>query len=69
VAGIPELVKPGQHGWLVPAGDVVALATAIQLSLTGENEELIKMGQNGQHQVRLRHDADQEANKLIALLQ
>ena len=25
VAGIPELVEPGHHGWLVPAGDVLAL--------------------------------------------
>ena len=25
VAGIPELVQPGEHGWLVPAGDVEAL--------------------------------------------
>ena len=25
VAGIPELVAPGEHGWLVPAGDVEAL--------------------------------------------
>ena len=26
VAGIPELIHPGEHGWLVPAGDVEALA-------------------------------------------
>ena len=26
VAGIPELVRPGENGWLVPAGDVDALA-------------------------------------------
>ena len=25
VAGIPELVKPGEHGWLVPSGDVEAV--------------------------------------------
>ena len=25
VAGIPELVRDGEHGWLVPAGDVDAL--------------------------------------------
>ena len=30
VAGIPELVHPGEHGWLVPAGDVSALAEAMQ---------------------------------------
>ena len=29
VAGIPELVQPGRTGWLVPAGDVDALANAL----------------------------------------
>ena len=33
VAGIPELVQPGEHGWLVPAGDVEALARAMQACL------------------------------------
>ena len=28
IAGIPELVIPGEHGWLVPAGDVEALTKA-----------------------------------------
>ena len=32
VAGIPELVRPGEHGWLVPAGDVEALARHAGLS-------------------------------------
>ena len=69
VAGIPELVKSGQHGWLVPAGDVEALAAAIQVCLSSGNEELVEMGQSGQRQIRLRHDAEQEAGKFIALLQ
>jgi colanic acid/amylovoran biosynthesis glycosyltransferase len=29
VAGIPELVIPAEHGWLVPAGDVDALTHAV----------------------------------------
>ena len=33
VAGIPELVLPDEHGWLVPAGDVTALASAMQACL------------------------------------
>jgi colanic acid/amylovoran biosynthesis glycosyltransferase len=68
VGGIPELVEPNQHGWLVPAGDVVALAKAIQGCLSSGNEKLARMGQSGQRQVRLRHDAAHEANKFVALL-
>jgi colanic acid/amylovoran biosynthesis glycosyltransferase len=69
VAGIPELVESNKHGWLVPAGDVEALAAAMQTCLSSENEELVRMGQSGQRRVRLRHDAEHEADKLVALLQ
>ena len=30
VAGIPELVRPGENGWLVPSGDVEELAAALE---------------------------------------
>ena len=30
VAGIPELVRPGETGWLVPAGDAAALRDALR---------------------------------------
>jgi glycosyltransferase involved in cell wall biosynthesis len=33
VAGIPELVSNGEHGWLVPSGDLEALAEAIRKCL------------------------------------
>ena len=33
VAGIPELVIPGEHGWLVPAGDLEAFTHAMQICL------------------------------------
>ena len=33
VAGIPELVRPGEHGWLVPSGDVEALMEAMRSCL------------------------------------
>jgi len=69
VAGVPELVEPGNQGWLVPAGDVIALATAIKICLCTADEELIRMGQNAQRRVRNRHDVEENAHKLIALLQ
>jgi colanic acid/amylovoran biosynthesis glycosyltransferase len=69
IAGIPELVEPNEHGWLVPAGDVQALATAIQRCLATGTEELSRMGQGGRRRVQIRHDADGEAEKLCVLLQ
>src|ERR1700730_11747546 len=68
IAGIPELVESNEHGWLVPAGDVEALATAIQSCLSSGTEELGRMGESGRRRVRLRHDADREAKKLDAVL-
>src|SRR5216683_2040325 len=44
VAGIPELVHPGEHGWLVPAGDVDELVTALQTCLATSDEALAMMG-------------------------
>src|ERR1019366_4420828 len=45
VAGIPELVLPGEHGWLVPAGDVEALASAMQVCLDAPTDTLARMGE------------------------
>jgi colanic acid/amylovoran biosynthesis glycosyltransferase len=69
VAGIPELVKPGQHGWLVPAGDAEATAEAIQECLALGANELAKMGQAAKHRVQLRHDSNHAATKLQSLFQ
>ena len=43
VAGIPELVHAGEHGWLVPAGDVDALADAMQQCLDAPDETLERL--------------------------
>jgi glycosyltransferase involved in cell wall biosynthesis len=64
VAGIPELVEPNEHGWLVPPGDVEALATAIENCLAAPENKLLKMGQLAKLRVQTRHDADVEARKL-----
>ena len=44
VAGIPELVRSGESGWLVPAGDVDALADTIVECLDASGELLERMG-------------------------
>jgi glycosyltransferase involved in cell wall biosynthesis len=64
VAGIPELVRPGEDGWLVPAGDVDALQSAIEACLSAPEEVLVRMGEAGRERVLARHSADAEAAKL-----
>jgi glycosyltransferase involved in cell wall biosynthesis len=68
VAGIPELVDPAKHGWLIPAGDVEALASAMQSCLETSHETIALMGEAAYATVIERHDADQEANKLANLI-
>lgn len=68
VAGIPELVENGKSGWLVPAGDVEAAASAIRQALTAPQEQLTAMGQTGQAKVRQNHNCQIEAQSLLSLL-
>jgi glycosyltransferase involved in cell wall biosynthesis len=68
VAGIPELVEPAQSGWLVPAGDVAALAEAMRAALAATPAELERLGKSGAERVRARHDVRAEAAKLSELL-
>lgn len=69
VAGIPELVKPGEHGWLVPAGDVESLASAIEDCLNASPATIDDMGGKARAQVLARHDIDKEAVKLATLFE
>jgi colanic acid/amylovoran biosynthesis glycosyltransferase len=67
VAGIPELINPGEHGWLVPAGDAEALASAMQACLDAPLETITRMGEASRARVIERHDVDKEAAKLAGL--
>jgi glycosyltransferase involved in cell wall biosynthesis len=67
VAGIPELVLPGTHGWLVPAGDPEALADAMQACLDAPVEALARMGAAARERVAERHDVDAAAERLAGL--
>ncbi|NET53130.1 MAG: glycosyltransferase family 4 protein, partial [Merismopedia sp. SIO2A8] len=69
VAGIPELVTPGQCGWLVTAGSVDDLVTAMHEALTKPIESLEKMGKEGAVRVQKRHNAHTEAKVLASLFQ
>lgn len=67
IAGIPELVKDNINGWLIPAGDIDTLATAMGLALDCSEDKLNEMGQAGHEAVAAEHDINKEAAKLASL--
>ena len=67
IAGVPELVIPGENGWLAPAGDVEALCAALAQCLETPDDVLAAMGAAGRRRVLQRHDANIEAGSLASL--
>lgn len=67
IAGIPELVAHSETGWLTPAGDLEALASAMANALTVDTEVLQEMGRRARTKVLKRHDINTEAAKLLKL--
>ncbi len=68
IAGIPELVKHGENGWLCVAGDVENLAFTIQLALSTPLNQLKKMGEIAHEHAIARHHIDTEAAKLAQFM-
>lgn len=68
IAGIPELVRVGETGWLFPAGDVAELTRVLEACLAASPEQLQTMGEAGYERVLERHAADTEAAKLARLI-
>ena len=64
IAGIPELVKAGENGWLIPAGSICALTAAMEDCLSRSSDEIERMGDAGRRIVIERHSIDTEAGKL-----
>jgi colanic acid/amylovoran biosynthesis glycosyltransferase len=69
VAGIPELVRPGESGWLVPAGDLEALCAALEEAAACPAETLERMGDAAFQRAAARHSIDVEAAELARLFQ
>ena len=67
VAGIPELVQPHENGWLVPAGSVEALKTAMKSAIQTPSEILKKMGEEGTKAVAQQHNIQHESQQLMTL--
>jgi glycosyltransferase involved in cell wall biosynthesis len=57
VGGIPEVVTDGEHGVLVPAGDVAGLARGVE-SLLANPAKRREMGRAAQRRAREQFSAD-----------
>ncbi len=69
VAGIPELITPGETGWLVPAAAITPLVQAMEECLSTPADALQRMGETAYRRVIERHDIDVEAAKLVRLFE
>jgi colanic acid/amylovoran biosynthesis glycosyltransferase len=65
-SGIPELVQDGKFGFLVPEGDVAALADKLEY-LVAHPKRWSKMGRAGREFVIVRHDINKLNDRLVSL--
>lgn len=65
IAGIPELVAPGECGWLVPAGAIEPLVGAMREILDTPVDRLSAMGLAGRARVEAQHDVNATARSLL----
>jgi colanic acid/amylovoran biosynthesis glycosyltransferase len=63
-AGIPEVVKDGESGFLVPERDVDALVERLERLIEDPELRLI-MGRNGRHFVEEQYDIDKLNDRLV----
>ncbi len=64
VTGIPEIITPGQNGFLVPAGSPDPLALSLR-QLLGDSPLRKKMGEEGRRFVRERCTMDRIADRIL----
>jgi len=66
IAGIPELVRNGESGWLVAAGAIDELTDAMVSCMSTPAMRLAAMGLAARERALQRHSIDTEASKLAA---
>jgi colanic acid/amylovoran biosynthesis glycosyltransferase len=67
IAGIPELVRSGENGWLFPAGSLDELVNAMDDCLRLSADDLQRLGDAAHDRVTARHAIDTEVAKLAML--
>ncbi len=68
ISGIPELVRAGETGWLVPPEDPAALADAV-LEIFNQPQEAARRGSNGRALVLAEFDLRANVARLAELLE
>ena len=66
VGGVPEVVRHGETGLLLPPGDVLALADAL-LRLAGDAQERARLGQAGREYMAARHAPQVRTQAILTL--
>jgi glycosyltransferase involved in cell wall biosynthesis len=69
VGGVPELVRDGENGWLIPAASLPHLVDAMAAALGAPAEELLRMGERGRERILAQHDLAAETVKLASLFE
>ena len=64
VGGLPELVRDGENGLLVPEKDTRALAAAL-VALAGDPELRARLGENGQAEIRAERSWDAVGRRFV----
>jgi glycosyltransferase involved in cell wall biosynthesis len=64
--GLPEFVRDGESGLVAAAGDVAALAAAMQ-RLADDAELARRLGERGREEVRAEHNADRHYERLMTV--
>jgi glycosyltransferase involved in cell wall biosynthesis len=67
VSGVPELVRDGETGLLVPPDDAAALADAVE-RLAADPVLRARLGAQGRVLVERQHDQDRNARRVVELL-
>lgn len=65
IAAMAELIEPGQNGWLIAAGSIEELATAIQSAAECSPEQLQQMGECGRRRVLEMHEPKRQTAQLL----
>ncbi|NET53852.1 MAG: glycosyltransferase, partial [Merismopedia sp. SIO2A8] len=68
VGGIPDFVKPGETGWLVPVRDTVALAKAL-LTCIFDADERERLGERCRQKIASECSLETQAKKYVELFQ